>query len=101
MVQTKKRTTMRALKKSRNTKKTRGTRYNKRKHNRKPMGKKRRTRRTRRTNKRMYGGSATDIISSFGTNEGANTLGVVSSQTNNVSQNVYVQPIVNPNIGFI
>ena len=95
MVQTKKRTTMRVLKKSRNTKKTRGTRYNKRKHNRKPMGKK------RRTNKRMYGGSATDIISSFGTNEGANTLNVVSGQTNNVSPNVYVQPIVNPNIGFI
>jgi len=98
MVQTKKRTTMRALKKSRNTKKTRGTRYNKRKHNRKPMGKKRRT---RRTNKRMYGGSATDIISSFGTNEGANTLGVVSGQTNNVSPNVYVQPIVNPTGVFV
>lgn len=98
MVQTKKRTTMRALKKSRNTKKTRGTRYNKRKHNRKPMGKKRRT---RRTNKRMYGGSATDIFSSFGTNEGANTLGVVSGQTNNVLSNVYVQPIVNPTGVFV
>ena len=95
MVQTNKRTTMRVIKKSRNTKKTRGTRYSKRKHNKKTMGKK------RRSNKKMYGGSATSIISSFGTNDGANTLGIVSGQTNYVSPNVYDQPIVSPTIGFV
>jgi|SaaInlStandDraft_7_1057024.scaffolds.fasta_scaffold42811_4 hypothetical protein len=98
MVQTKKRTTMRALKKSRNTKKTRGTRYNKRKHNRKPMGKKRRT---RRTNKRMRGGSSINLLTSVGTSAGATTVGIVSGQTNDVSPNVYNQPIVSPIIGFV
>ena len=51
--------------------------------------------------KKMRGGSSINLLTSFGTSAGATTVGIVSGQTNDVSPNVYNQPIVSPIIGFV